>query len=415
MTAVLTTNIGAGVNTFYDKKFLQRAVNELRIAPLGQKRPLPKGEGKTIEFFRYNNIATSLSNALLTEGANPTETSITGQKLQAALKEYGGWSKHSSLVKATHIDRELAGVSELWGENAANIIDLLCASELAAGSYPLRADLSTTYTYSGTCTGTPTTTNVTDTALTSNTNYGDSNDDLNQSVVVFTSGTAYGQARAVTDYVASTGAMTVSPALDVAPVAGDTFVVASADSTLTAGTYPLTTSVCARSVRILRENRAQTINGYYVGILSPGREETLKADTTWANVMTYKDSVGADGLFTGEVGKWGGIRFISTTQPFRFPSTTIGTSGSSYGVGATGANYTDTGGVEANFILGQEAFGVTTFADSGNILRPGIKIKNPGPQDTSNPLDRFSTVGWVLPFVAKALNPMWCVSVYTTK
>jgi N4-gp56 family major capsid protein len=415
LTTVLTTNILAGVNVYYDKKFLSRAVNELRVAPFGQKRPLPKGEGKQVTFFRYNNIATSLSNSLLTEGSNPSETTITGQAVTATIKEYGGFSKHSSLVKATHIDRELAGVSELWGENAANVIDLLTQSEIVSnGAYPLRGDLSTTYTYSGTVTTATSTTVFNDSALASVTNYGDTNDDLNQSVIIMTSGASYGQARAVSDYATSGGVITVSPAFDIAPAVGDTFVVASADSTLSA--QGLTTTNIRRAVRILRQNRAMTINGYYVGIFSPETEENLMADSTWTNVMQYKDAVGADGLFTGEVGKWGGVRFVSTTQPFRMPSGTIGTAGTTTGgPGATGANYSATGAVFCNLILGQEAFGVTTFSDSGGNLKPGIIVKNPGPQDTSNPLNRFSTVGWVMPFVPKALNPMWAVQIWTTK
>lgn len=425
MTTVLTSNIGAGVNTFYDRKFLNRIVNQLQVAPLGQKRPLPKGEGKTIEFFRYNNISLTLANSVLTEGANPSETSITGQKLRKSLTEYGGFSKHSSLVKATHIDRELAGVSELWGENAADIIDLICQTEVCSnGAYPLRADLSASYTYSGTVTHAGSTTLFYDTALQANTNYGDTNDDLLQSVIVFTGGAAKGQARVVTDYAATggshNGAITVTTAFDVAPDVGDTFVVTSADSTLTAATYPLTTSVIRRAVRILRNNRAMTYGGYYVGVLSPDTEETLMADTHWVGVMEYAAEVAGEkgGLFTGEVGRWGGVRWVSTTQPFRFPQTTIGTNSTSYGVGDSGGgitagNYSATGGVYANLIFGQEAFGVTTLA--GESTKPGIIVKNPGPQDTSNPLNRFSTVGWVLPFACKALNPLWAVQIWSTK
>jgi len=86
----------------------------------------------------------------LTEGINPNATLVTGQKISRSIAEYGAFSQHSSLISATHIDRELAGVSELWGEHAANVIDLVTAKEIASrGSYPLRADLSTTYSMSG--------------------------------------------------------------------------------------------------------------------------------------------------------------------------------------------------------------------------------------------------------------------------
>lgn len=415
------TKIAAGVNTYYDKKFLRRALNTLVVAPMGQKRPLPKGEGKAIDFFRYNEISPSVSSSYLTEGTNPDPTLITGQKISATIAEYGGFSQHSSLVKMTHIDRELAGVSDLWGEHAGNIIDLLCQMALATGgAYPYRADEASgdgAYTFEGTV-DSATSTTVVDTDVSSNTDFGDANDDLNQSIIVITSGTGYGQARPITDFVTSGGTITVSPAWDTTPAAGDTFVVVSAHGL--DATDKLTTSNVRHAVTILRNNKATPMQGgMFVGVLNPTTEEGLMDDTNWTNVMQYKDSPAAKttGLFNGEVGEWGGVRWVRTTQPFRFPITNVGTAGASYGVGAfvpgsTYTNYSATGAVYANFILGREAFGCTTLGGQ-DYWKPGIIVKNPGPSDTSNPLNRFSTVGWVLPFVAKGLNPMFAIQIWS--
>lgn len=415
MTVVLTTNIGAGVNTFYDKNFLERAVAKLCLAPLAQKRPLPKGTGKTIEFFRYNNIDLTLANATLTEGANPTETVITGMKLSAVLKEYGGFSKHSSLVLDTHIDRNLEGVTGLWGQKASELLDLLCWSEIVSnGSYLMRSDLSTTYQYDGTL-DSATSTGFTCAALAGVTNYGDTNDDLNQSVITITGGTGYGQSRAVTDYATSGGVGVVSPAWDLTPDSTSTFHVASTDATLTTSNGVLSTDVVLEAITLLRDAGASTINGDYVCVTSPRPMKNLMLDQDWQNVMSYSGGAGRDGMFTGEVGRWQNCRFVWTTRPFRFPQYAIGTAGTGYGVGATGVNYAATGAVYSNLFLGADAFGVTTLAGQGGNLKPGIIIKNPGPQDTSNALNRFSTVGWVLPFVCKGLNANWCINVPTLK
>ena len=42
-----------------------------------------------------------------------------------------------------------------------------------------------------------------------------------------------------------------------------------------------------------------------------------------------------------------------------------------------------------------------------------IYVKTPGPSDTSNPLNLYSTVGWVAYFVAKMLNTNWVVVIKT--
>ena len=422
-----TSNIGAGMQIYYDKKFLRRYAFSLKVAPLGQKRDIPKGSGKQIQFFRYNDIAVSPSSQYLTECINPNATAITGQNLNATIKQRGAFSQHSSLVKDTHIDRDLAGVTELWGEHAAKLADLLCMQEICAnGAYPIRADSSWTagaYWFEGTFDASSTTTSLNAGTgagdIGANTDYGDTDDDLNQSIIVITSGKAKGQARAVTDFNTD-GTITVSPALDIAPASGDGFVVVSAHGLSTSN--KLTTAVVRKAVQVLRNNGATPYDGdMFVGVLCPDTEAGLMADTNWTNVMQYRDSpaVKVNGLFTNEVGEWGGVRWVRTTQPFRFPITTVGTAGSSYGVGAnnpgtTYTNYTASGAIYSTPIFGKEAFGVTTLKGSNSdIMKPGIIIKNPGPQDTSNPLNRFSTVGWYLPFVAKALNPLFAVQIWS--
>ena len=424
-----STVLGGAANIFYSKNFLMTVAESLRIAPLAHKENLPEGEGKIIQFFRHNSIPKDTSTwRHLTEGTNPVPTLITGQDLQATVHEWGGFSQHSSIVKMAHIDRKLEGVTGLWGNDAAELIDLLCQMELCAhAAYPVRCDGALTagaYLYFGTVTTATSTTVFADTSAASNTNFGDANDDMNQSICVFLTGKAKGQARPVTDYVTSGGVITCAPAFDVQCAIGDTFVITSAH-TLTTSNILSTTNI-RNGVEILRNNKAVPLEaGFYVGVLCPKTEKNLMTDTNWSNVMQYRDlpEVKVNGLFAGEVGEWGGVRWVRSTQPFMFPTTTVGTAGASYGVGANvpGTSYTNySSAYTANTtvistpIIGKQAFGVTTFKSyAGQVMKPGIIIKNPGPQDTSNPLNRFSTVGWYLPFVAKGLNPLFAVQLWS--
>ena len=188
------TGLAEGVNIYYDKRFLKRALHTVRFAPLGQKRPLPMNAGDTIEFFRYNEIGLSMSGAYLTDGTNPDATAITGQTIQAQLAEWGAFSQHSRLLSDTHIDRKLAGVIDLWGSHAGNTIDLQCKMAVAtSGAYPMRADGNDTgdgaYSFDGVVEGTPSTTAITLTGMGSNTNFGDAADDANMSIAIVYSGT----------------------------------------------------------------------------------------------------------------------------------------------------------------------------------------------------------------------------------
>lgn len=422
MSTTTTSTINAGVNIYYDKKFLRKAANVLRVAQWGQKRDLPEGEGKTIQFFRYNAIPVSI--AKLTEGSNPGETNITGQDLQAVISEYGAFSKHASLLKKVHIDRKLAGISSLWGEHAGKTVDLLTQMEIAAnGAYPYRCDGEVTtgdYVFVGTLTGGSSSTALDSGGVASNTDYGNENHDLLQSVITILTGTGKGQARVITTYATSGGVMTVSPDWDVAPVSGDTYIVVSAHG-LTSSDV-ITTGNIRGALEILKNNGAAPYeDGFYVGLLSPTTEKNLMADTDWKALMDYSasDSGRRGGMFTGKIGTWGGVHWYYTTQPFKFPITTVGTNSNDYGVGQNDptsseyTNYSATGDVYANFVFGKEAFGVTTFKGQGNVMKPGIIVKRGGPQDTGNPLNMFSTVGWYLPYVAKALNPLFAIQMWS--
>ena len=409
-----TTTVNNVGQIYYDKKFLDVAKNTLKLIPFGQRRPIPMASGKTIQFNRWLNLSPSVSAATLTEGVNPNATLAYGQKLSATLGEYGAFLQVSSLLTQTHIDKkingEIAGLVDILGEHSMNIMDTLCHMEVVAnGAMPITADQSATSKYTGTFTTVTSTTVVLDSALTSNTNYGDANDDLNQSLLTITSGVGQGQQRAVTDYVAATGTITVSPAFDIAPEIGDTFTVTTPDEITTGDDLSYANIKAARTD--LKISKAPMFGGYYILLVSPFMAAQLMDDTDWKAVHTYKDTAG--GIFEGEIGKLMGCRVIEETNEFRFPITTRGTAGAAYGPGATGANYSASGAVGSALMLGKQAFGVTTFKNkNGKIERPPVVIKHPGDGDTSNPLNRYGTVGWVIEAAYKALDPRYARQIW---
>jgi len=396
------------VKIYYDRKFLNIANHKLVLPQWAQRKPLPKGVGDTIEFTRLLDIAPDTT--ALTESVNPNATAITSQKLRAEIEEYGDFSKHSSLFTASALKGTLSEITDAWATNASRVLNLKCAYEIAAhAAQPLRSDLSSTYAYEGTLTGVTSTTVFADSDLETNTNYGDANDDLNQSLITFTSGDAMGQQRVITDYTASGGAITVSPALDKQPAVGDGYRITSADATLT-NSSDISTSVIDKAVEMLMERGAPTFpDGFYKGLVMPAIQTQIKADSDFKAVHEYKDRT--RGLEDREIGIWGGVRWYWTTEGFRFPQTTIGTAGTSYGVGASGGNYSSSGDVYSTFIMGMQAFGCTTFQGEGKGMVAPIIINDKS--KIGGPLHMFGTIGWKLPFVVKGLNPLFGVQVWT--
>lgn len=414
-----TSTVGAGVpSVYWSKRFLEFLVEKLILAPFAQKRPLPEGNGVTAEFFRWRPIAPTFS--ALTEGVNPDATKIYGQKIQVAVKEYGNFTQLSSLLKKTHIDTGLEGAVDILAEQAAETMDGLCHREMCSnGTYPLAADLSTTSTFSGALTTVTSTTDIDGGALLeANSNYGDADDDLNQSIITMLSGPAKGQSRIVTDYDAdgaatgtdASGAMTISPAFDMTPEVGDLYIVTTPDEIASGDDLSYANMKKART--ILKKNLANTYRGgYFVMVAGPDAYNDLMDDSDWKNVMTYKDQT--KGIFDGEVGKFAGVRCVETTSPFVFPIEARGTAGTGGGPGVNGANFDVTGHVQTALVFGKNSFGVTTFKkQGGQAIKPPIIIKPVGSGGSSDPLNRYGTVGWQMDIGHKALYSLHAVGIW---
>lgn len=76
-------------------------------------------------------------------------------------------------------------------------------------------------------------------------------------------------------------------------------------------TAKLTVDVIQQTVAKLRAQNARTFDGDYVAIIHPYVAYELMRDTEW--VETHKYAV-PENLFTGEIGKMAGVRFVTTTE-----------------------------------------------------------------------------------------------------
>ncbi len=157
-----------------------------------------------------------------------------------------------------------------------------------------------------------------------------------------------------------------------------------------------------KAVRTLKLNKAQRFeSGLYRGIIGPASSYDLFGNSEWLDAHRYTTS---DAIERGVVGKLHGVEFVETNNQY------VALSGGFSGSPVTAAS-AGVANVYSTFIFGKNAYGVVNL---GSITAPTVIVKNPGPNDTSNPLNMFSTVGWKMPFATKTLNSSWIIEIKTS-
>jgi N4-gp56 family major capsid protein len=416
-----TTTVGAGVpSVFWSKEFLDIYTNKLQLARFAVPKPLPEGNGLTIEFTRPRPLSPATT--ALTQMVTPDATMVYFQMVQATLAEYGAWGQVGSLVSKAHLNQNLLGAVETFANQAADTSELLAQMIMCSyGSYPMRADLDETKEFTGTL-GTVTSTSILagGAALEAHTNYGDTDNDLNQSIITMLSGPAMGESRTITDFdadggatgTAASGKMTLTTAFDMTPVTGDSYRVCSPDALASGDDLSFANMKAARTL-LIKKLATKFPNGRFVAILSPDQIKNLQDDTDWKAVHEYKDRT--RGIEDGAVGDFAGFTIYESTLPFGFPIETIAaTGGATFGPGAKGANYTASGPIETALLFGQKCFGVTTFKkEGGSAMRPPVTVKLPNKFDKSDPQDQWASVAWRIPIVYKPLWSLHSVGLWT--
>ena len=125
-------NLTAEQKTFYDRTLLSRLLPNLTFLKYGQKRPMPKNEGDTINFRRFNSL--NVPAASLTEGVTPDGTTLSITAVTATVAQEGNWVRLSDKISMVGIDPVLTESAALMGENAAKTLETRCADVIFKGT-----------------------------------------------------------------------------------------------------------------------------------------------------------------------------------------------------------------------------------------------------------------------------------------
>jgi len=240
------------MKTYYSDYLIDNAYPELVHDQFGQKQPIPKNGGKTVEFRKYAPLAKSLTP--LSEGVTPSGKSLSVSVLTATVSQYGDFIELSDMLMMTAIDNNLVQATKLLGHQAGETLDTVTREILNGG------------------------TNI-----------------------------QYADAQVAARYLLVGG-----------------------DATLSNNHY-MSVNAIRRAVRNMKNNKAMKINGFYVAIVHPDVAYDIMGDDDWVNASQY---AGSEQIFTGEIGRLHGVRFVETTEAKIFHAEDL------VAVGSTNANRT---------------------------------------------------------------------------
>lgn len=130
----ITTDAGLSdeMKTFYSDYLIDLAEPELVHDQFGQKHPIPKNGGKTIEFRKYDPLPKALTP--LTEGVTPDGQKLNMGVITATVKQYGGFIELSDILLLTAIDNNLMQATKLLGSQAGRTLDTITREVLNGGT-----------------------------------------------------------------------------------------------------------------------------------------------------------------------------------------------------------------------------------------------------------------------------------------
>jgi len=127
-----TPGLSAEMKTFYDMTLIDEAGPALVHDQFGQKRPIPAGGGKTIEFRKFVPLAKALEP--LQEGITPQGKSLEVNTVTATVSQYGDFVTMSDLLELTSVDNVIVEALKLLGRQGGATLDTVVRNVLHSGT-----------------------------------------------------------------------------------------------------------------------------------------------------------------------------------------------------------------------------------------------------------------------------------------
>ena len=127
-----TEGLSAEMMTFYSDYLIDNAVPKLVHDQFGQKHPIPKNGGRTIQFRKYSPLAKAMTP--LTEGVTPDGQKLNVSTVEATVKQYGRHIEMSDMLILTAVDNNIIQATKLLGNQAGATLDAITREVLSGGT-----------------------------------------------------------------------------------------------------------------------------------------------------------------------------------------------------------------------------------------------------------------------------------------
>lgn len=126
------TALSVEMKTFYDMTLIDEASPQLVYNQFGQKRPIPKNGGKTIEFRKFSSLPKATTP--IQEGVTPEPGALEVTKLEATVEQYGYYIVQSDVLELTSLDNTIIEATKLLGRQAGVTLDTITRDILMTGT-----------------------------------------------------------------------------------------------------------------------------------------------------------------------------------------------------------------------------------------------------------------------------------------
>ena len=132
LQTTLLPGLSAEMKTFYDMTLIDEAQAALVHDQFGQKRPIPQGSGKTIEFRKFAALAKATTP--LVEGVTPDGKGLTVTTIVSTVNQYGDYITQSDVLELTSIDNTIVEATKLLGRQAGLTLDTIVRNVMQSGN-----------------------------------------------------------------------------------------------------------------------------------------------------------------------------------------------------------------------------------------------------------------------------------------
>lgn len=134
-----TSALSPEMKTFYDKTLITLAGASLIHEQFGQKRPIPKGSGKTIEFRKFSRLPKAMT--AITEGVTPAGNKLSVSGVSCTVEQYGDYIEQTDMLELTAIDNTIVEATKELAAQAGLTLDTVVRNELVGGTNVMYAPL----------------------------------------------------------------------------------------------------------------------------------------------------------------------------------------------------------------------------------------------------------------------------------